>query len=424
MTLAVQADPLPVAVSPPVAGVFPSPGSPSETSGRDLSDLRIAFVSGNYNCLRDGANRAQNKLVAYLLDHGAHVRVYSPTCTNPAFEPVGELVSIPSSPLPFGRKEYRIAWGLARTTREDIAAFAPNLFHISLPLFHGRSAAKLARRMGVPVVGAMHTRFETYPRYYGLRILEKPVLTLLRGFYRACDRVVVPSRSIASAMREMQMGERFGFWTRGVDTQAFRPSCRDLAWRRAQGFADTVPVIAFFGRLVLEKGLQDFAEVIARLRAQGLVFHVLVIGDGPARGPFESLLGAQARFVGFLHGEDLSRALASADLLLNPSSTEGFSNVSLEAMACGVPVVAADATGNRDVVRDGSTGVLVPPGDLAGYADALRRYLLDPALRRSHAAQARVHSETFSWDAAHEEIVDTYLDVLGERRRGLLPRAA
>lgn len=396
---------------PALNGPAPPAAFPCNPLERDLSKLRIAFVSGNYNCLRDGANRAQNMLVRFLLDRGAAVRVYSPTCDQPAFEPAGDLVSVPSSPLPFGRKEYRIAWRLPRAIREDIAAFAPNLFHISLPLFHGRGALKLARHMGIPAVAAMHTRFETYPRYYGLGAFERPLLALLRSFYRNCDRVVAPCQSAAETMQAQGMGDEIGIWTRGVDPGVFHPGRRDQAWRRAQGFADDLPVIAFLGRLVLEKGLDDFAETIVRLRTEGARFGVLVIGDGPAQADFAQKLG-DAVFVGYQQGEALAAALASADLLLNPSSTEAFGNVSLEAMACGLPVVAADATGNSNIVVDGLTGALVTPGDVEGYVQAIRRYLPDPALRRAHAFNAHARSETFTWDRANEGIVETYFAAL------------
>ncbi|KHK92692.1 glycosyltransferase family 4 protein [Novosphingobium malaysiense] len=381
-----------------------------------MSALRIAFVSGNYNCLRDGANRAQNMLVRFLLDHGAAVRVYSPTSQNPAFTPVGDLVSIPSRPLPFGRKEYRLAWRLPRTVRQDIAAFSPNLFHISLPLLHGRSALKLARRMGVPAIGAMHTRFETYPRYYGLGLFERPLLAILRRFYRGCDHVVAPCESAARTMEQQGMGTDVGIWTRGVDTELFAPTRRDEVWRHAQGFRNGTPVIAFLGRLVLEKGLADFSAAIARLRAEGADFRVLVIGDGPARADFERDL-RDAVFVGFQHGADLARAIAGADILLNPSSTEAFGNVSLEAMACGLPVVAADATGNSNLVIDGLTGALVSPGDVEGYVDALRRYLAQPSLRKAHAFNAHARSKVFSWERASAGIARVYLEALGSARR-------
>jgi len=393
-----------------------TPAALDGETDRDLTGLRVAFISGNYNILRDGANRAQNMLVRYLLDHGAAVRVYSPTSDTPAFEPAGDLVSIPSSPMPFGRKEYRIAWRLPRSIRNDIVAFAPNLFHISVPLFHGRSAVRLAHRMGVPAVAAMHTRFESYGSYYRLEVLVRPVLMALRRFYRACDRVVAPSQPVADSMQAQGMGENIGIWSRGVDLEAFHPGHRDDQWRREHGFADGTPVVAFLGRVVAEKGLADFAETVARLREEGADFRVLVIGDGPARPEFEQQLG-DAVFTGFLQGEDLARTLASADVLLSPSSTEAFANVLLEAMASGVPVVAADAIGNSNIVVDGLTGALVQPGDIGGYQQAIRRYLADPALRKAHGFNARSHSLNFTWDRANAGIADVYLAVLTESRR-------
>jgi len=383
----------------------------------DLSRLRIAFISGNYNCVRDGANRAQNMLVRYLTDRGAAVRVYSPTCDEPAFEPAGELVSVPSLPMMFGRKEYRFSPRLPRRTQEDIATFAPNLFHISLPFFHGKSALALARRMQVPVVAAMHTRFETYPAYYRLGLLTPAVVARLRHFYRRCERIVAPCDSAARTMEAQGMGSNVGIWSRGVDRAVFAPERRDLGFRRSLGIGDDELVVGFLGRLVLEKGLGDFADTVARLRGEGLAFRVLVIGDGPARGWFAERL-RDAAFAGFLHGEELGRALASADVLLNPSATEAFGNVSLEAMACGVPVVAADAPGNSNLVVDGRTGALVAPGDIAGYAAALRGYVTDPALRASHAQAARAHSAQFSWDHANAAMAETYFAALSEGRFG------
>lgn len=381
----------------------------------DLSRLRIAFISGNYNCVRDGANRAQNMLVRYLIDRGAAVRVYSPTIDRPAFAPAGDLVSVPSIPMAFGRKEYRVSLTLPAATRADIAAFKPNIFHISLPFFHGKSALALARRMGVPVVGAMHTRFETYPRYYHLGLFERPMIARLRQFYRGCDRVVAPCELAARTMEEQDMGDAIGIWSRGVDQGVFNPGRRDFQWRRSLGFADDEPVVAFLGRLVLEKGLGEFAAAIDRLRGGSAGFRVLVIGDGPARAWFAARL-PDAVFAGFQHGPDLGRALASADLLLNPSATEAFGNVSLEAMACGLPVVAADAAGNNSIVIDGRTGALVQPDDIDGYADAIRRYLADPALRLAHGRNALAHSGLFSWDRANAAMVDTYFSVLDRTR--------
>lgn len=392
-----------------------SRGLAGDATAPDLSGLRVALFSGNCNCLRDGANRAQNMLVAYLLHHGAAVRVYSPTTDRPAFEHVGELVSIPSSPLPFGRKEYRIALRLPRSIRRDIAEFAPNLFHISLPLFHGRAALRLAGEMVVPAVGAMHTRFETYPRYYGLGMFERPLLAVLRRFYRGCDFVVAPCADVAQDMKRLGMGDNIGVWTRGVDIDAFHPDRRSEAWRKSLGFDGEMPVVAFLGRLVREKGLDDFAATVEALQRRGASFGTLVIGDGPARAEFEQRID-KAAFIGFQHGEALAQALASADILLNPSSTEGFSNITLEAMACGLPVVAADAIGNRNLVVHGETGALAPPGDIEALATQVSHYVEDAQLRKSHARAARRRATEFTWDRANGGIAEIYLSLLNGKK--------
>ena len=133
--------------------------------------LRVALFSGNYNYVRDGSNQALNRLVGFLEARGAQVRVYSPTVATPAFEPVGTVISVPSVSVP-RRSEYRLALGMPRAVRTDLDAFGPNLVHVSTPDILGSAAVRYARRRGLPVVASVHTRFETYLRYYGLGFLE------------------------------------------------------------------------------------------------------------------------------------------------------------------------------------------------------------------------------------------------------------
>src|SRR5687768_15407327 len=133
----------------------------------DVTGLRIALFSGNYNYVRDGANQALNRLVEYLLRRGAEVRIYSPTVETPAFPPNGEVVHVPALPIP-GRSEYKMALMLTPRVKDDIQAFRPNVFHVASPDIAGHRAVTLAHRMEVPVVASVHTRLETYPRYYGL----------------------------------------------------------------------------------------------------------------------------------------------------------------------------------------------------------------------------------------------------------------
>jgi phosphatidylinositol alpha 1,6-mannosyltransferase len=380
------------------------------------SDLRIALFSGNYNYVRDGANQALNRLVEYLLRQGVHVRVYSPTTETPAFEPTGELVSIPSMPIP-GRPEYRLGVGLSQNVRRDLAEFKPNIVHIAAPDVIGHRAVTWARRNKIPAVASVHTRFDTYLAYYHLQALEPLARGLMRRLYLRCDALLVPAESIAAILRAQRMNRHIAIWSRGVDREQFSPERRDIEWRRSFGIADDEFVIAFLGRIVMEKGLDVYADAIDELVAREVPHRALVIGEGPARPWFEERLGSRAIFVGHQEKEGLARALASTDVLLNPSITETFGNVTLEAMASGLPVVAAVATGATSLVRDGETGILVEPGDSCGFADALEAYVKDPELRRRHGEAGLAFAKTMDWDRINGAVLNVYRRVLERRAR-------
>jgi glycosyltransferase involved in cell wall biosynthesis len=377
------------------------------------SDLRIALFSGNYNMTVDGANKALNRLVGYLMQNGAKVRVYSPTTDTPDFEPTGDLVSVPSIAIP-GRSEYRLPLRLSGRVRKDLASFAPNILHISSPDWAGRQAEKWARRHNLPVLSSVHTRFETYFRYYNLSFMEPIMVAWLRKFYRRCDALVAPSESFAQVLRQQRMNYDIDIWTRGVDRELFNPEQRDLQWRSNFGFDDDMPVIGFLGRLVKEKGLDVFADTMDQLKRRGVRHKILIIGEGPARGWFETRL-PDAVFTGFQSGPDLARAVASMDIMFNPSVTEAFGNVTLEAMACAVPVVAAIATGSQSLVLDNVSGRLIAPGAIAQFADALKLYCEDTALRSAHGKAGEARSLDYSWDAINQVVADTYIRLIRQR---------
>lgn len=380
----------------------------------EISDLRIALFSGNYNMTVDGANKALNRLVGYLLRKGAQVRVYSPTNDSPSFEPVGDLVSVPSMAIP-NRPEYRIPLHLSARVKRDLDAFNPNVIHISSPDRVSRQAAKWARKRNIPVLASVHTRFETYFRYYNLSFIEPLMVAWIRKLYRKCDGLIAPSESFAQVLREQRMNYDIGIWTRGVERDIFLPNRRDLDWRKQMGMSDNIPVIAFLGRLVMEKGLDVFADTIDQLRRQKIDHDVMVIGEGPAGDWFRSRI-PDAKFVGFQAGTDLAKAIASADILFNPSVTETFGNVTLEAMACALPVVAAHATGSASIVKHGNTGYLVEPGSITGFADRLQTYCEDIKLREEHGLAALAESQKYEWDAINAVVADTYIRLIGQRQ--------
>ena len=386
----------------------------------ETSDLRIALFSGNYNYTRDGANQALNRLMGSMLGKGAAVRVYSPTVEKPAFEPTGDLVGVPSVGVPFGRGEYRIPTGLDAKVKRDLVKFEPNIVHLSSPDPASHAALRWAQEYDIPVLASVHTRFETYPRYYKMGFMEPLVVRLLRRFYNRCDALVAPSQSMIDELLAQGMHDDIGLWSRGVDRTVFASDKRDREWRRALGLADEDVAIVFLGRLVMEKGLDVFAETIVQLRKRQVPHKVLVIGDGPARGWFEDALPGGI-FAGFKTGADLGTALASGDIFFNPSITETFGNVTLEAMACGLPVVAAGATGAASLVDDGETGRLVPPSKdktatAAAFAEAIAPYCTDDALRAAHGAAGEAKSKLYDWEAINQVVTDTYIRLIEDRR--------
>jgi phosphatidylinositol alpha 1,6-mannosyltransferase len=375
--------------------------------------LRIALFSGNYNYLREGANQALNQLVDFLERRGHQVRVYSPVTDTPAFPPQGTLVPVPSIALPV-RNEFRLALSLPPAIRRDLECFSPDLIHVSTPDILGARAETLGRRLKVPVVASMHTRFETYLEYYRLGWLRPLAEAHLRRFYGRASWVLAPTPNLVEEMKRLRGDDRAALWSRGVDQDLFSPSRRDTDWRRAQGWMPSDAVLLFFGRLVVEKGIDLFIETVRILRGSGQDVRTLVVGAGPAADRLRALPGVV--LTGHLEGSDLARAVASADIMISASTTETFGNVVLEAMASGLAVVAADAPSSRALIDPGRTGFLCSPDCPEDFAVAVGGLIDDPGERLRSGQAACEASKAYSWDAASRAAEAAYFLALQRSR--------
>ncbi len=379
--------------------------------------LRVVLTTGNYNYIKDGVSLTLNRLVGWLERHGVEVLVVAPVAEVAAMEHEGRLEPVASFAIPT-RKEYRIGLTLTAELRRKIEAFRPQLFHIAVPDITGHSALRLARRMQVPVVSSFHTRYDTYLQYYGLKFLEPLFHRRLRAFYAACEHVYVPSQSMMDELSAQGIsGENMRLWTRGVDHQRFSPARRSPGWRRAHGIGDGEVLIAYAGRLVAEKNMALMARVFARLKQEALPHRTILLGDGPEAGWMSKAM-PDTVFAGFLHGDEMAAGYASSDIFFFPSITETFGNVTLEAMASGLPAVNADATGSRSLVREGETGFLVDPADEGLMVKRLAQLIADPELRARLGAQARqIAVREHDWDSIFTRLLADY----GEAIAGYVP---
>ncbi|MCU1386509.1 MAG: glycosyl transferase group 1 [Acidobacteria bacterium] len=375
-----------------------------------VAPLRVALVTSSYNFIADGVALTLNRLVGYLLAHGVEVLVFAPTADKSAFPHQGTVVSVPSRPLPV-RPEYRLVLGMPAGVKQQLLAFKPDIIHIAVPDLLGRAALKLARAHGIPAVATYHTRYETYLKHYWyLAWLEGWLKRYLRDFYAACREVYVPSESTRAALLADGLRDNLRPWPRGIDTQRFTPDKRSDAWRSRLGIGADETVILHVSRLVREKRLDTLTGALKQVPHR-----MVIVGDGPDRALAERELPG-AIFLGFQGGEDLAAAYASSDIFIFPSDSESFGNVTLEAMASGLPCVCADATGSRSLVVEGETGFLVHADSADGFATAVNRLADNPDLRRRMGQAGRKRALTFGWDETLGRMLGYYRAVLSEKK--------
>ena len=375
-----------------------------------LAGERIAIFSGAYNHISDGVTKTLNRLVAHLLEQGADVLVFAPTVDNPPVEHVGTLVPVRAINF-YGYSDYHVTTGLSRAARARLDAFAPTLIHVATPDYVGYVALRYARKHGLPLVSSYHTHFTSYLKYYWLPFSVGMLWKYLSWYYAQCEHLYVPSESMAAVLREQGITRGIRLWQRGVDMDDFNPAHRSAAWRASLGIDDDEVVITFVSRLVWEKGLNVYAEVIEGLTAHGIPHRSLIVGDGPARDELVKRL-PETIFTGHLEGDALACAYASSDVFLFPSDTETFGNVTLEAMASGLPTICADATGSRSLVVDGETGFLAPPFDTERFLEAAERLATDHTLRHAMSRTALERAQSYAWSAVLDRIVGYYVALL------------
>jgi glycosyltransferase involved in cell wall biosynthesis len=365
--------------------------------------MRIALVTENFLPKLDGVTRTLAMLLEYLHTRGHAALVLGPRGA-PRRYAGARIYGTPGLPLPF-YPELRALLPSPGLERR-LARFRPDIIHVAEPMLLGAMGIVWAQRLGIPLISSYHTNLAAYCSYFRLGMLETPVWAYRRMLHNACDATLCPSPSTARELRG-QGFERVDLWPRGVDATLFHPARRSLAWRRSITGDERRPIALSVGRLSHEKNLGVLIEAWNAL--QGRDAHLVIVGDGPARGDLErTLAGPTVTFTGYLRGEALAEVYASADLFVFPSLTETFGQVALEAMASGLAVLGFDADGVRDLVRDGETGLLAPCGEQATFTRMFSLLLDEPQLRARMGLRARAAAEQRTWEGVMDGLLDDY----------------
>jgi glycosyltransferase involved in cell wall biosynthesis len=303
---------------------------------------------------------------------------------------------------------------------EVIAEGRFDVVHPTAPGPAGVVASLIARIMELPVLGSWHTDFGAYA---GLRTsspeIESAVEMALSVFYRRCGRVLSPSPAGDESLARLGIErDAIGRWGRGVDTSRFDPALRD-----ADSFPGEIKAL-YVGRLTKEKGVELLADSFIRAHDADPRLHLLLAGGGPEEEMLRERLGDRATLLGWLEGDELARAYASADLFLFCSRTDTFGQALVEAGASGLPCVAVNEGGPASIVVDGETGRLCDP-DPGMLAAAILQLADSPAWRAKLGRQALEAARARTWEAAMMQLADGYDRVIEhEEPRIKLVRAA
>ena len=272
----------------------------------------------------------------------------------------------------------------------------PDVVHVATEGPLGWSALQAARRLSLPVTSDFRTNFHAYSRHYGIGWLHRPIMGYLRRFHNLAKCTMVPTEALR---REL---EACGFRSlkvvpRGVDTERFAPTRRCDALRAHWGASPADLVVACVGRLAPEKNLGVLLDAYRAIRAVAPRSRLLLVGDGPMRSELAAAC-PDAVFAGQQSGVDLAAHYASADLFLFPSLTETFGNVTTEALASGLPIVAFDHAAAGLLIRSGENGVLAPCGQAAAFVSCAVALAGDAKLRQSMALSALATARALGWD--------------------------
>jgi glycosyltransferase involved in cell wall biosynthesis len=378
--------------------------------------LRVAVVTETYPPEVNGVARTVGLMVGALLARGHEVQLVRPRQGRERRQSSGEALRerlVAGFAIPFYR-HLQIGLALPSMLHKEWRLWRPDLVHVVTEGPLGWAAVSAARRLGIPVCSDFHTNFHSYSRHYGFGMFAGSVTRYLRALHNRADCTLVPTAQMRANLEALAF-ERVAVVGRGVDTQLFSPVRRSERLRAAWGCRQGDIVALHVGRLAPEKNLGLFVEAARGMQVIDPKVRVVLVGDGPQSAALRAR-HPDFVFAGMRTGEDLAEHYASADVFLFPSTTETFGNVTLEAMASGLAVVAYDYAAAQQYLRHSVSGLLAPQGDAAEFVRMAAQLTGNRELRSRFGLEARRAAEAASWDRAFDDLERALRNIAGTVR--------
>ena len=374
--------------------------------------LRIAVVTETWPPEVNGVAMTLAKLVQSLSHRNHDVQLIRPRQTktdSPMNDKSLEEVLMRGMPIP-RYPELKLGLPSKKTLIKTWTLRRPDVVHIATEGPLGWSALQAAKVLKLPVTSDFRTNFQSYSKHYGVGWLRKPIVAYLRKFHNATACTMVPTRELMRTLSENGFAN-LKVVSRGVDTKLFNISKRDTSLRSSWGATDNTKVLISVGRMAPEKNLDQVLKTYEALKSTGQAFKLVMVGDGPLKEQFQKRY-PEIIFPGMLSQSNLAAYYASSDLFIFPSQTETFGNVTLEALASGIPVLAFDCAAARDWVQTGINGWLVAENNPEGFAAQAVTVFNSKDLLEQITKSTRQQVVHLDWDQIAEQVESVFWDAI------------
>ena len=379
--------------------------------------MNILLFTNTYLPHVGGVARSVHTLEEACRERGHSVRVVAPEFEDA--EPSDHVLRVPAIQH-FNGSDFSVRIPVPNVIGDFIEDFAPDVIHSHHPFLLGDAALRVARRLGAPIVFTHHTLYERYTHYVPLDspAMKRVAIRLATEYCNMCDAVIAPSRSVAELLVERGVEVPIRSIPSGIDFDAFAGG-DGARMRQKLGIPEEATVVGLVGRVAHEKNLTFIAEAMSLYLEKNPDAVFLLVGEGSA---LEETLGifrdrgidqARVHAPGRMTGADLTDAYAALDCFVFASQTETQGLVLAEAMAAGVPVVALDGPGVREIMKDGENGCLLPSGAGAeNFAHAVCRTMHDADFAASCSRAARATAQDYTTAACTQQVLDCYAEVI------------